>query len=140
MKKITYTLISLFFFGCSACRNQEPIVDADFLNDLGIENYRIAAKLWLDVYNMDLSSMTYEDYIKYLIENPMPSAQGLVDKIKMADDKYFTTTDSTFTIVLLYKHDWKIVIDNSSSSFVEKIYNADSIETIKQFCSDFVTF
>lgn len=132
MKKITYTLIFLFFFGCSTCRNQEPIVDADFLNDLGIENYRIAAKLWLDVYNMDLSSMTYEDYIKYLIENPMPSAQGLVDKIKLADDKYFTANDSTFTIVLWYSTEMKVVVDDAYTSDPDTVINIRNVGDLKK--------
>lgn len=135
MNKHIYTFVFIFLFGCSACGNHDPIVNADFLHDLGTENYRIAGKLWLDVYDMDLSTMTYDDYIKYLSEDTMLSAEGLVDKIKLADDKYFAANDSAFTVVLLYKTEQKVVIDNSDSSFVEKVFDFDSIDDLKNLCT-----
>lgn len=132
MKKIFFVFTITFLFGCCTCVDNELIVDADFLNDLGSENYRINGELYLDVYNMNLTGLTYDAYIKYLTDNLKPSAEGLVDKIKLADDKYFTTTDSSFVIVLWYPRDMKVVVDNAYTSDPDTVVNLVNMGELKR--------
>lgn len=132
MKKILFVFTITLLFGCSACVNNEPVVDADFLNDLGSENYRINGELYFDVYHMDLTGLTYDAYIKYLTNNLKPSAEGLVDKIKLADDKYFTSNDSAFVIVLLYSRDMTVVVDDAYTSDPDTVVNLVNMGELKR--------
>lgn len=126
MKKFYFLLLFTFLFGCSSCVDNEPVVDADFLNDLGIENFRIRGGLYLDEFDMNLTALTYEYYINYLSDNLKPSAEGLVDKIKLAEEYYFTSNDSSFSIILWYPADKKVVVDDAYTS------NVDTVAAIKQ--------
>ncbi len=136
MKKFYCLFLFTFLFGCSACVDTEQVVDADFLNDLGIENYRIRGGLYLDEFNMDLTTLTYDYYINYVSSNLKPSAEGLVDIIKSAEDYYFTSNDSTFAIVLWYPNDKKVVVDDAYTSTVEavvKIMRQSELRELKTY-------
>jgi hypothetical protein len=132
MKKLFFVFTITLLFGCGASVYKEPIVDADFLNDLGSENYRINGELYLDVYDMDLTGLNYDAYIKYLTDNLKPSAEGLINKINLADDNYFTSNDSSFVIVLWYPRDMKVVVDDAYTSDPDTVVNILDVNELRK--------
>jgi hypothetical protein len=135
-------LMLFLFISITCCSHKETIVNDDFLNDLASEDNRIAAQLYLDVYNNNLDTLTYDAYINYLKTNEAPSARGLVGKIQKASGHYFKTKKSAFLFTLFYADENEIVCDNSGTSFIDSVYIYKSNEPIpglKEF-SDKIKF
>jgi len=96
------------------------------------KNYRINGELYLDVYDMDLTGLNYDAYIKYLTDNLKPSAEGLINKINLADDNYFTSNDSSFVIVLWYPRDMKVVVDDAYTSDPDTVVNILDVNELRK--------
>ncbi len=77
--------------------------------------------LFLDIFDENLENLIYEYYINYLDENEMPSAKGLADKIRKADDYYFKSKQTSFLIVLLYLDENKLIGDNASTTNLDTV-------------------
>jgi hypothetical protein len=116
MKKI---IVSLFLTTLLGCFSKEIIVNSDFLGDLASEDNRIAGQLFLDVYNKDLDTLTFDYYINYLKGNETPAAQGLYLKILKAKEHYFKTKKNAFLLVLYFENEKCIVCDNSSTGLID---------------------
>ena len=132
----------LLFISLSCCSNKGIIINDDFLNDLASEDNRIAGQLYLDVYNKNLDTLTYEAYMNYLKTNEAPSAKGLIEKIQKAKEHYFKSKKNAFLITLYYANENEIVCDNSSTSFIDSVYIYRSNElrqSLKEF-SDKIKF
>src|ERR1035437_6998080 len=94
MKKLFMLFLFISVAGCS----KVTIVTDDFLNDLASEDNRIAGQLYLDVYNKNLDTLTYEAYMNYLKTNEALSAKGLFTKIQKARGHYFKSKINAFLI------------------------------------------
>src|ERR1035437_2038047 len=113
MKKLFMLFLFISVAGCS----KVTIVTDDFLNDLASEDNRIAGQLYLDVYNKNLDTLTYEAYMNYLKTNEALSAQGLFTKIQKGRRHHFKSKINSFLISLVYSNENEIVCDNSGTSF-----------------------
>jgi hypothetical protein len=132
----------LFLFISVAGCSKVTIVTDDFLNDLASEDNRIAGQLYLDVYNKNLDTLTYEAYMNYLKTNEALSAQGLFTKIQKARGHYFKSKINAFLITLFYSNENEIVCDNSGTSFIDSVYiykSNEPIPSLKEF-SDKIKF
>jgi hypothetical protein len=119
MKRLLVLLVLSTLFGCCS---KEIIVNDDFLNDLASEDNRLAGELYLDKYNKNLDSLTYESYLIYLKTNEAPSAKGLYYKIEKAKEHYFKTKKTGFLLTLFYVDENEIVCDNSGTSFIDSTH------------------
>ncbi len=109
--------------GCNPKTCSDVQLTDDFYNDLASEDNRIGSELYLDVFNNNLDTLTYNYYITYLSKHEAPSAEGLVETIKCADEKYLLAEKSDFVLVLLYKNKHTIVGDNSRTEIsVDSVY------------------
>lgn len=116
-------IIPLLIIGCSPKTCSDLQLTDDFYNDLASEDNRIGSELYLDVFNNNLDTLTYNYYIGYLSRHVAPSAEGLVETIQCADEKYLQAGKSDFVLVLLYKNKHTIVGDNSSTQVsVDSVY------------------
>ena len=133
MKRLFVLLIiSVLFGSCS----KEIIINDDFLNDLGSEDSRIGGELYLDKYNHNLDSLTYESFISYLRTHEAPAAKGLCEKIEKAKEHYFVTKKTAFIITLFYETENEIVCDKSGTSFVDSVHvykQGEVIPSLKAF-------
>ena len=134
MKRIIPLIIILILSGCrtDVCEK----LDNDFEQDLSSEDTRIAADLYLDVFNKDLDSLTYEYFINYLQNNEKPSAHGITEIIENADEHYFKTKKNAFLLVLYYKSCRRILCDNSSTFSLDTthIYNKnEAVPKLSEF-------
>ncbi len=136
MNKFFYLFAAVLFF--LGCNSKEVIVDDDFRNDLGRENYRIAADLYLDEFNNSLDSLTYDFYLTYLNSHEVSSTKGLTDKIKKADGHFFRAKNKAFLLVLDYGKEKCMIGDISSTTIQDTVYwyKADEIiPSVKEFAS-----
>ena len=117
---IIFGFSMLLISSCFFCRDK-TFPDDDFYNDLASENNRIWGELSLDVFDDNLESLTYDFYINYLDENKMPSAEDLVERIKKADQYYFSATQETFIIMLFYEGPSVIVGDNAATTIPDTV-------------------
>ena len=124
-----FVLLFLVSNGCLLFQSNSCLSD-DFYSDLASENNRINAVLYLDVFNENLENLTYEYYIQYLDQDEKPSAKGLVDKIRQADDYYFKTKQKSFLILLLYREENTILGDIAITAFLDTVYIIEKGETI----------
>ena len=117
MKRIIPLIIILILSGCrtDVCEK----LDNDFEQDLSSEDTRIAADLYLDVFNKDLDSLT-----------------GITEIIENADEHYFKTKKNAFLLVLYYKSCRRILCDNSSTFSLDTthIYNKnEAVPKLSEF-------
>jgi hypothetical protein len=113
--------IALIIVTGFACVCSECVVDDDFLGDLSSEDNRIAGELYLDVFSGNLSSLSYDYYIKYVSDHEAQSAKGLASKIQCSNKQYFKSSKEGFLILLLYKDTGKIIGDRSSTSVIDTL-------------------
>jgi hypothetical protein len=126
--------VILLIIGCT-CSKEICVVDDDFLGDLSSEDNHIAGELYLDVFKGNLDSLSYDYYIVYLSNHEVPSAKGLGDRIKCADQHYFKTSKEGFLVLLYFQSAEKIVGDNSSTAFIDTVINLNKngpIPTLKE--------
>lgn len=115
-----FTLLFLFLCSCSSVSSIIEIND-EYLMDLAKENYRLGATMYLDEFDEDLSSLTYDFYVNYVEQYQAPAAENLSVKIKAADKYYFSPKKEGFFIVLLYKGENKIVGDDSRTALIDTV-------------------
>lgn len=141
MKFIIGILIAILISGCACSTKLDNRLDQNYLSDLGSENNRIAGDLYLDVFNEDLSNLTYDYYLTFITKNEAPSAKGFSTLVKDADYHYFKTQKESFIIALFYKNENTIICDNSNTSFLDSVntYGAnDTIPELSQFAAKFL--
>jgi len=141
MKFIIIFLTAFLISGCTYSTKHDNQLDQNYLSDLASENNRIAGDLYLDVFNEDLSNLTYDYYLTFITKNEAPSAKGFSTLVKNADYHYFKTQKESFIIVLFYKNENTIIYDNSNTSFLDsvKTYGAnDTIPELSQFAAKFL--
>lgn len=119
MKKIFILLSISLLLGCS----KEIITTHEFLYHLGDENNKIASELLLDVYNNNLSALTYEAYMKYGKEKEVFSSKGLFEKISKAKYHFFKAKNDAFLLILYYPEEYKLVWDNSETTKTDSTYH-----------------
>lgn len=136
MKRFLLILAFVFISCCSRTAVNDVLTD-EFYSDFSSENNRIAGELYLDVYNENLASLTYEYYINYLSQHEAPSAKGLVNQIKSSASHYLKTAKSGFLIALLFQKSRTIVCDNSKTAFLDTVHTYQQNETIPPL-SEFV--
>lgn len=137
MEKYFYLLLIVLSF--QSCNSKEIIINDDFRNDLGTENNRIAADLYLDEFNGNLENLTYDFYLTYINSHESLSAKGLTDNIKKADGHYFRTKNKAFLLVLYYSKEKCILGDISSTTLQDTIYwykTSEKIPTVKEFATN----
>jgi len=123
VKIIPLLILLLLTGGCS----QKDCVDVkltdDFLNDLASEDNKLASELYLDYFNGNLDTLTYNYYIGYLSEHEAPSAEGLAETIQCADEKYLLADSSYFILVLHYRDSRTFIGDDSRTQIsVDSVY------------------
>jgi hypothetical protein len=126
MKSKFKVLILLFLF-LYACSSVSSVVDVndEYLMDLAKENYRLGATMYLDEFDEDLSSLTYDFYINYVEEYQAPAAENLSVKIKAADQYDFLVVSDGFIITLLYKTQNRIIGDDSRTALIDTVIFVD---------------
>ena len=121
-------LLSCCLYSCFLCRSNEYL-DEDFYADLWSENNRLNAQLYLDVFEQNLDTLTYDYYLNYLKINLAPSAKGLPEKIETASEYLFETKKTSFMIILLYEEDHRIVADIATTAFLDTLINTTDSST-----------
>ena len=121
MIRVFTLLIALAFTGCTCSDTCDYQLSDDFLTDLGSENNRIEGDLYLDIFNGDLSTLTYDYYLSYIAANEAPSAKGFTKIVKAADRQYFKAAKDYYVLVLYYKRENKVIGDNSNTAFVDTV-------------------
>ncbi|NLT51958.1 MAG: hypothetical protein GXX85_13700 [Ignavibacteria bacterium] len=127
-------IILILLYGCAGTNNYS--LSDDFYGDLGSEDLRVAGELYLDYFDENLTNLTYDYYIGYLSKTEAPSAKGLTEIIKNADDHYLTADTSNFYLGLYFADDNVIICDYSGSAFTDSVavYGLnDSIPELKEF-------
>jgi len=123
--KYTLTLFLLILIAGCNCQQSEFIINDDFLQDISSENNRIWGELYLDVFNGNLSTLTYDYYIDYLDSTQHTSAEGMAEKIKVANLKLLKPENQTFWLLLYYEKEDLIIADDESTD----IGTADTVIT-----------
>lgn len=120
-------LLALAFVSLAACvcSQQAVKIDEEFYNDLASENNRVASVLFLDVYNGNLDTLTYEAYLDYLGAHEAVSAEGLTATIRESDEHLFESNKDAFLMILLYRDARKIVGDKSNTSRIDTVLILD---------------
>lgn len=136
MKKVMIILIAIIIGGCATSPKVEKKITQDFLSDLASENNRLEADLYLDVFNGDLTSLTYDYYLTYITKNEAPSAKGFSAIVKLADYHYFRPQKEKFVLVLFYEEEKMIICDDSHTAFVDSCLPNIDITNIPEL-SDF---
>lgn len=135
MKKFITFLTLILFSGCASSIEFIDVLDQDYQNDLASENNRLAGDLYLDVFNDDLSLLTYDYYLTFITKNEAPSAKGFAKKIKNADYHYFKSMSEYFIIALYYEKQGTIILDNSNTAFLDSLHTYKSGENIPELSS-----
>lgn len=136
MKMKIFILITLLILSCRS--DQDKRLNQDFLSDFASENNRIAGDLYLDYFNEDLSSLTYDYYLTFITKNEAPSARGYSILVKNADYHYFKARRESFVIALYYKKERSIICDNSNTAFLDSLktfLENDTIPELSEFSS-----
>jgi len=94
-------------------------ITQDFLLDFASVNNFVGAELYLDQFNEDLSSLDFSDYIANVKKYKPKSAKNLDEVISQADEHIFHSSKEYFVILLYFKKEGYVIIDNSLTSFPE---------------------
>jgi hypothetical protein len=124
----------------ASCGSVQQInkIDDHFYSDLASENNRIAGTLYFDVFSKNLDTLSYEYYVSYLEKNEAPSAKGLGQIVRKANNHYFETRKAAFLVLLYYKDARRIVGDNSGTAFIDTVIQlnpSDSIPSLRKIAS-----
>jgi hypothetical protein len=121
-------LVIVVVRGCPVAELNQ--IDDHFYSDLSSENNRVAAVLYLDEFNENLDSLTYDFYMAYMSKHETPSAKGLARKIQKANEYYFKTKKNALLILLYYKEAGKIVGDISQTAFIDTLIQLNQKDTV----------
>jgi hypothetical protein len=109
----------------------------EFAQDLSSANIKLRGDLMLfGQFKDNLSTLTYEDYLVLIKKSEKKSNKNITKTIKKADGHYFTTTTSTFYIVIYCKEFNAIIYDDANTAFIDsvKVLNAtDGVPDLKSF-------
>jgi hypothetical protein len=120
----TYLLILGVFVFCSTISlaqtsGQQP--DATLLQ-IGFSNHKLKGQLSLsENYRNDLTSLTYDAYLKALKENEKSSNQGLAETVRKVDQHYFATKKTSFLIAIYSKEFNMILFDDASGPRTDSV-------------------
>ena len=140
MKRLTIIPAMLVFILITGCSSKDCVnlaITDDFLNDLASEDNRLGSDLYLEDFNGNLDTLTYNYYINYLAKHEAPSSENLAETIKCADEKYLLADSSFFILVLHYKNKRTFIGDDSRTQIsVDSVYKyspVGPIPTVKYF-------
>jgi hypothetical protein len=126
MKRLTVIPLILMLVWTAGCCSKDCVdvkLGDDFLNDLASEDNKLASELYLDYFNGNLDTLTYDYYIGYLEKNEAPSAEGLAKTIQCADEKYLLADSSYFILVLHFSDKRTFIGDDSRTQVsVDSVY------------------
>jgi len=123
MKNIFILFLLLIIANCATLKQKNDAL----LSDLSTANVNLRGFLKVKVYNGDLSSMTYDDYLRYLKENEVVSNKGITEKIKKSDDHYFEATKNSFSVGLVFYKKRLILYDDANTSKPDAFENDTGI-------------
>jgi hypothetical protein len=131
MKKLII-LFSIIFFSSGCCTFRGLDIGDRFLTAFPSENNKIQGELYLDVFNNNLDTLTYEYYMHYFSdkEKTTPSIEGIMCTVKKADQHYFKTKKNAFLILLFYSGEKEIIGDNSHTAFIDTVIKLHQNDTI----------
>ena len=132
MKNIIIIIMIIALSGCASSLNINTQLDQNYFIDISSENNRIAGDLYLDLFNDDLSLLTYDFYLTFISKNEAPSAKGFSSKVKNADYHYFKSMKDYFVIALYYKNQRTIICDNSNTAFLDSLHTYDIDDKIPE--------
>ncbi len=121
MIKTSLLLVAILALGGCSCTKDTIAIGDEFYGDLSSEDNRVAATLQLEVFNGNLDSLTYEFYVGYLAGHETPSAKGLANTVRHADQHFFKSSQDAFLIILYYQPEHKVIGDISSTPFVDTV-------------------
>lgn len=142
MRRLIISIAAIFSLltGCCSKDCVDVKLSDDFYNDLASEDNRIGSELYLDVFNENLDTLSYDYYISYLRANLAPSAEGLPELIQCANDKYLLADSSYFILVLQYKDNRTIIGDDSRTQVsVDSVYlysPEGAVPSLKHFAEE----
>ena len=120
MKKIIFFLfLAITFVSCAKSPQGLKPADQGFVSSFVSMNCELRGSLSRYDYNHDLSSLTYDDYLKHVSQNT--EFNKLLGKIKSANDRYFSASKNYFIICLKYESEGYAVCDNSSTAIPDRI-------------------
>lgn len=122
MKKLLILVSIIIFCCCASSPTIEKKVNQEFLSDLSSENNRLEAELYLDVFDSNLESLTYDYYLTYITKHEAPSAKGFSSIVKTADYHFFKAQKEKFILALLYKEEKVVICDDSHTPFIDTCY------------------
>lgn len=122
MKNSILIISIILFGGCASSSTLNYSLDQNYFSDISSENNRLAGDLYLDVFNDDLSTLTYDFYLTFITKNEAPSAKGFSKIVKSADYHYFKSFKEYFVIALYYEKQRTIICDNSNTAFLDSVH------------------
>ena len=132
MKNLFLIVVLTLITGCTSSLNVLLELDQNYYGDLASENNRIPGDLYLDVFDYDLSKLTYDFYLTYITKNEARSAKGFSSVVKNADYHYFKSTKEYFILALFYDGQKTIIIDNSNTPFMDSVHTYTESETVPE--------
>ena len=129
------------FAGCASSLNVNIQLDQNYYGDISSENNRLSGDLYLDIFNDDLSTLTYDYYLTFITKHEAPSAKGFSTKVKNADHHYFTSKKEYFVIGLYYEKQRIIICDNSNTAFLDTVHtyrNQEEIPELSTFVNQYI--
>jgi hypothetical protein len=136
MRKYIVVIALIFISSCVSPDVNQGRFTTDVLLDLGSENNRLAAELFLDVYKEDLSILTYDSYLNYITKNEAPSAKGIAAIIKSADLCCFRAKKDCFVLALYYAKERRFICDDSRSQWPDTTRVLGANDTIPDLCGN----
>ncbi len=119
MKRTLLFVLLFLSFSFADTIDVSKRITQDFLLDLASVNNFIYAELYLDVYKEDLSSLDFSEYIRHVKNYKPVSAKNLDEVISQADEHLFHSSKEYFVILLYFKKEGYLIIDNCLTSFPE---------------------
>jgi hypothetical protein len=112
-------------------------ITQDFLLDLASVNNFVAAELYLDQFNEDLSSFDFSDYITNIKKFKPASAPDIDIVILQADQHIFHAEKTRFLLILYYKKEKYLIMDDSLTNKLDFSDFSDDID-LNQFLKKYM--
>lgn len=132
MKKFILLLtISVFLISpCAQSQTKNKELNG-FLIDLASSNVKLRGKLMLfGVYKGNLSTLTYNNYLKLLKANATKSNSEVAELIQKADKHVFAVKNNSFLIAIYSKHLNAVLFDDANTAFTDSVLILNENENI----------